>query len=239
MSSVKKKLIPIITVVVLVLIALVVFIVVSKLPKDSGMVHVQQEYLDGTLLDLGEWKGTLSTINEYFSASIEDLDGLLDAVRNSDFYDEKLEFDCLYGYYSTIIYLVVDGKAFSLQFWGGDHIAIAPLQTIYYDVLFKTDLSRMMYAPVDTWNSRKTDSKTGKYVASEWMAAVSLDDIRYLYSKIDSDMYEITDDAIYAKCYVQDVDEISWELISIDKTDKYGVKIYEDETGKVMVEVLY
>lgn len=239
MKTIKKNvLIPIITAVILVLIALIAFIVISNLTKNAGMVHVCEKYMDGTVLDLGKWKGSLSGGHEYFSASLDDLNGFLDSVRSSDLYDEKLEFECLYGFYSTIIYLVVEGKAFCLQAVD-NRVLLTPLQTQYYDVLYKTSLSKIMWAPADTRLSQKKDSDTGKYVASEWMAAVTLDDIKYLYSKIDNDMYEIAGDCIYAKCYVQNLDEASWELISIDKTDKYGIKIFEDETGKVMVDVIY
>ena len=239
MRSVKQSVvIPIITVVVLIIIAAVVFVVISKLPKDSGMVHVEQEYLDGTLLDLGEWKGTLHNGNEFFTATLDDLDGFLDSLRKSGLYDERLEFECPYGYYSSIFYLVVDGRIFSLRV-RENRISIIPLQNKYYDVYFKSQLVRIMWAPVDTFISQKTDSKTNKYLPSEWDAVVTLDDIKYLYSKIDDDMYETADDGIYVKCYVYNVDETSWELISIDKTDKNAIKIYEDESGKVLVDVLY
>lgn len=231
-------LVPAIAIGALVLISVVVLIVISNLPKDNGMVTVEENYFDGTLLSFGEWKGTMSW-HEYFRAEIDDIEGFMDYVRKCEYYDEKLEFNNSNSPFSTVMYFVVSGKIFSLRV-SENIVWLVPLEKKYYDVQKKSELVRFMWVPVDTYATHSTSSETRRYdTPGKWDADVTMDDIKYLYSKIDPEMYEVTADGIFVKGYVEIIDEVSWELISYETTDKYGVKIFEDESGSVMVDVIY
>lgn len=79
-----QVLVPLIAVVLIVVIIAAVFIILSLRPKDSGLVKVAWEYFDGTVLDLGEWKGKLSGGIMYYNATLDDIDAFLDYLRGAN-----------------------------------------------------------------------------------------------------------------------------------------------------------
>ena len=231
-------LVPVIAFIALVIIGTVAFTLLSNLPKDDGMVTVEEEFFDGTVLNFGKWKGTLSSL-EYCIVELDDIDGFMEYVRNCEYFDEKLVFKNSNSPFSTVIYLVVSGKVFTLRFFD-NRVWLVPLEKKYYDVQYKSHLMRFMWVPVDTYVTHDMNPKTRRYdTPGKWDADVTMDDVKYLYSKVDPEMYEITDEGIFVKGYAAIIDEVSWELISYEPTDKYGVKIFEDESGNVMVDVIY
>lgn len=234
-----QVLVPLIAVVLIVVIIAAVFIILSLRPKDSGLVKVAWEYFDGTVLDLGEWKGKLSGGIKYYNATLDDIDAFLDYLRGSELYDEKLEFKNSKSPFSTVIYIPVEGKLFYVRVMN-NVVMISSLDTVYNDVEYVSkNVCRFMYSPVDTYGTHFQNPETKKYDSpGRWNADVTLDDIKYLYSFIDEDMYLIEDDCIYVRSYAKLADETSWALISIEKTG-YSLKIYENEDGEVMVDVIY
>ena len=123
----QEILVPLIAAIVLAVIITATLIIISSLPKETGLITLKQEYFDGTVLDLGTWKGTLSGSNEYFTATLDDIDEFTDCLRKSDLYDEKLEFKNSKSPYSTVIYIAVNKKIFSIRIMNST-VMLVPLE---------------------------------------------------------------------------------------------------------------
>ena len=97
-----------------------------------------------------------------------------------------------------------------------------------------------MLSPVDTYATHFQNSETKKYDSpGVWDADISLDDIKYLYTKTDEDMYKIESDCVYVRSYAIIPDETNLGNFTIGKSDDYNVKISKNEYDEIVVDVIY
>ena len=234
-----KRIIPIIvacSVAALIVVATVIYLALRPHDKEE-FVDVKVISGDGVELNLGRWKGYRTYDSEFFDAVITDMDEFLDSVRGSDFYDKKLCFDSVPGTYSyEVMYLVKDDRIFRLSY-GSEGLHIRPLlaRSGGHNYAESRMASVLYHAMTDTSDYVDYGTHSGIYY---WeVPMVSMDDIKYLYGKLDDTLYRIDGDTVYVSCFESVFDEENG-CYRYTLSDGYVTRIGAGKDGRIAAEII-
>ena len=234
-----KRIIPIIvacSVAALIVVATVIYLALRPHDKEE-FVDVKVISGDGVELNLGRWKGYRTYDSEFFDAVITDMDEFLDSVRGSDFYDKKLCFDSVPGTYSyEVMYLVKDDRIFRLSY-GSEGLHIRPLlaRSGGHNYAESRMASVLYHAMTDTSDYVDYGTHSGIYY---WeVPMVSMDDIKYLYGKLDDTLYRIDGDTVYVSCFESVFDEENG-CYRYTLSDGYVTRISAGKDGRILAEII-
>ena len=234
-----KRIIPIIvacSVAALIVVATVIYLALRPHDKEE-FVDVKVISGDGVELNLGRWKGYRTYDSEFFDAVITDMDEFLDSVRGSDFYDKKLCFDSVPGTYSyEVMYLVKDDRIFRLSY-GSEGLHIRPLlaRSGGHNYAESRMASVLYHAMTDTSDYVDYGTHSGIYY---WeVPMVSMDDIKYLYGKLDDTLYRIDGDTVYVSCFESVFDEENG-CYRYTLSDGYVTRIGAGKDGRILAEII-
>ena len=220
MKAIKKERIKIAPVCLAVAAAVVLltFLTRGLLDMINGL-DVSVESFSGETFSLGKYTGLRNELSYGFSGDVFNVDKLIESVKKSDLYDDNLSFEKADG--SRLIYLVGDGKAYSLRIHG----LKCELKELF------AAYQRQSFSVIADVYGDGYRAPSG-YQTGEWRDDdIGFNDIKYLYGKMPDDMCKICDDAVYLKGYVLPFPEL------MDKTDGYVARIVEKE-GRICVEVI-
>ena len=235
----KKQIIPIIvacSVAALAVAATVIYLALRPHDKEE-FVDVKVISADGVELNLGRWKGYRTYDSEFFDAVITDMDEFLDSVRAGDFYDKKLCFDSVPGIYPyEVMYLVKDDRIFRLSYYSeGLHIRPLLARSGGHNYAESRMASVLYHAMTDTSDYVDNGTHSGIYY---WeVPMVSMDDIKYLYGKLDDTLYRIDGDTVYVSCFESVFDEEN-ECYRYTLSDGYVTRISAGKDGRILAEIV-
>ena len=242
----KKKYIPIIiasVVALTVAAAAVVYLLLHKKPQKEEYVDLQWQSADGVELDFGTWKGSRAKwLSLYFEANIEEPVKLIEAIKSTSLYDEKLHFERTKpnGSWTQLFYIVKENRIFYIRIYDSGYIEMDSL--LSRDTQFYYSGSDHTLCAMVHW-SRETDDN-GQYTGVdcyEWQTPVTMEDLKYLYGKLDDSLCEIDGEKIYVRCFAETVSE-NEETGLLERSyapdDNYYAAIFQNGAGRIAIRLV-
>lgn len=228
----KNKLyIIIISVVLITVIFAVSYMLLSK--KEETFVNVRTSTKDSVILDFGEWKGKQVNGTQFFQAELENIDEFVAFLKQTDCFDEKLFFKkAEKNFVFDTYYLVKNNRVFLLQI-DENIVELKPMESEYLYIDYFSDRVPIMYAMVDVW-STNYDTATKTHGSTFWRNTnMTFENIKYLYQKLDNNIFKIEDDKIYIKCMLAEINE-DLSVKEYKFHDRYSIVIYESNEGMIV-----
>ncbi len=245
-----KKYIPAIIVCVVVLAiatAAIVYLLLHKKDKKEEYVDIKWQSADGVELDFGTWKGSESKgLSLFLEATIEEPEELIAEICRSPLYDEKLHFTktAPNGNWVQLFYIVKENRIFWIQVYNEGYIGMDSL--LSRDTHFCYSGSNHKLCAMAHW-LRETDvngHNTGGedcYVWQTILFPITIEDLKYLYGKLDDSLYEIDGETIYVKCFAETVSEnkntgLYERSYALD--DNYYAAIFQNGAGRISIRLV-
>ena len=243
----KKKYIPIIiasVVALTVAAAAVVYLLLHKKPQKEEYVDLKWQSADGVELDFGTWKGSRAEwLRLYFEANIEEPVKLIEAIKSTSLYDEKLHFERTKpnGSWTQLFYIVKENRIFYIRIYDSGYIEMDSLlsrETDFYYSGANHKLCAMAH-----W-LRETDDNghyTGWEDCYEWQTPVTMENLKYLYGKLDDSLCEIDGEKIYVRCFAETVSE-NEETGLLERSyapdNNYYAAIFQNGAGRISIRLV-
>ncbi|MBQ3894041.1 MAG: hypothetical protein II739_01840, partial [Clostridia bacterium] len=209
-------------------------------------VDLKWQSADGVELDFGTWKGSRAEwLSLYFEANIEEPVKLIEAIKSTSLYDEKLHFERTdpNGSWIQLFYIVKENRIFYIQIYASGYIEMDSL--LNRDTQFYYSGSEHMLCAMAHW-LRETDVNghyTGLncYVWDTILFPITIEDLKYLYGKLDDSLYEIDGETIYVKCFAETVSEnkntgLYERSYALD--DNYYAAIFQNDAGRISIRLV-
>jgi len=244
-----KKFIPAIIVCVVVLAiatAAIVYLLLHKKDKKEEYVDIKWQSADGVELDFGTWKGSRAEwLSLYFEANIEKPEELIAEICRSPLYDEKLHFTktAPNGNWVQLFYIVKENRIFWIQVYNEGYIEMDSL--LSRDTHFYYSGSNHKLCAMAHW-SRETDVNghyTGLncYVWDTILFPITMEDLKYLYGKLDDSLCEIDGEKIYVRCFAETVSE-NEETGLLERSyapdNNYYAAIFQNGAGRISIRLV-
>ncbi len=244
-----KKYIPAIIVCVVVLAiatAAIVYLLLHKKDKKEEYVDIKWQSADGVELDFGTWKGSESKgLSLFLEATIEEPEELIAEICRSPLYDEKLHFTrtAPNGNWVQWFYIVKENRIFWIEVYNDGYIGMDSL--LNRDAYFSYAIATYKLC-VMAHCERETDDNgaplgTNYYMWQTTLFPINMEDLKYLYGKLDGSLYEIDGDTIYVKCFAETVSENQNTGLlerSYAPSDHYYAAIFQNDDGRILVRLV-
>jgi len=243
----KKKYIPIIiasVVALTVAAAAVVYLLLHKKPQKEEYVDLKWQSADGVELDFGTWKGSRAEwLSLYFEANIEEPVKLIEAIKSTSLYDEKLHFERTKpnGSWTQLFYIVKENRIFYIRIYDSGYIEMDSL--LSRDTQFYYSGSDHKLCAMVHWIRETDDNEhyTGWEDCYEWQTPVTMEDLKYLYGKLDDSLCEIDGEKIYVRCFAETVSE-NEETGLLERSyapdDNYYAAIFQNGAGRISIRLV-
>ena len=171
--------------------AAVVYLLLHKKPQKEEYVDLKWQSADGVELDFGTWKGSKAKwLSLYFEANIEEPVKLIEAIKSTSLYDEKLHFERTKpnGSWTQLFYIVKENRIFYIRIYDSGYIEMDSL--LSRDTQFYYSGSDHTLYAMAHWLRETDDNEhyTGWEDCYKWQTPVTMEDLKYLYGKLDDSL---------------------------------------------------
>ncbi len=204
--------------------------------KQNKTVQVALRFWGEEGVDLGKWDGEYNGSSDGHSGifKIKDMNAFKTAFEESEFYDERLhvESERSDGVKEDYYCFANKGRLFSLTMYSDRVVLYAFREEIWK--VFGSDV--MVPIQASFYSYEDTENRYEK--PGEWEnEKVDMNFIKTLYGTLYASSSKIEDDAVYVKAF--EMYEAEDDSLRYRDLENYAVKIYEDENGKVLLDLIF